>query len=93
MKKYIQDDLIRFEHNGETFYCRITDNDKPIRMVHGIEKMSRYANFFDTNMSPITSGWAIYGTVDEMTNITPIMVEKWYCDYLNKKIKGIEYNL
>lgn len=70
MKKYEQDEFIEFDYNGETLYCRITDNNEPIRIVRGVEKMSRYANFYNSDKSPIVTGWAEYGTVEEMTNIT-----------------------
>lgn len=87
MKKYEQDEFIEFDYNGETLYCRITDNNEPIRIVRGVEKMSRYANFYNSDKSPIVTGWAEYGTVEEMTNITSFTVTKWYAEYLEKKEK------
>lgn len=87
MKKYEQDEFIEFDYNGETLYCRITDNNEPIRIVRGVEKMSRYANFYNSDKSPIVTGWAEYGTVEEMTNITSFTVTKWYAEYLEKKGK------
>lgn len=85
MKKCDQDEFIEFEYNGEIFYCRITDNNEPIRTIRGIEKMGRYANFYDGNKNPVVTGWAVYGTVEEMTNITPFSVVKWYSEYLKEK--------
>ena len=87
MKKYEQDEFIEFDYNGETLYCRITDNNEPIRIVRGVEKMSRYANFYNSDKNPIVTGWAEYGTVEEMTNITTFTVTKWYTEYLEKKEK------
>ena len=87
MKKYEQDEFIEFDYNGETLYCRITDNNEPIRIVRGVEKMSRYANFYNSDKSPIVTGWAKYGTVEEMANITSFTVTKWYAEYLEKKEK------
>ena len=87
MKKYEQDEFIEFDYNGETLYCRITDNKEPIRIVRGVEKMSRYANFYNSDKSPIVTGWAEYGTVEEMTDITSFTVTKWYAEYLEKKEK------
>ena len=49
--------------------------------------MSRYANFYNSDKSPIVTGWAEYGTVEEMTNITSFTVTKWYAEYLEKKEK------
>ncbi len=85
MNRTWQDDCISFEYNGQMVFCRITDNNSPIRTIRGIEKMSRYANFYDCNNNPIVTGWAVYGTEEEMTNISPSMVEGWYKDYLNQK--------
>lgn len=87
MKKYEQDEFIEFDYNGEILYCRITDNNEPIRIVRGVEKMSRYANFYNSDKSPIVTGWAEYGTVEEMANITSFTVTKWYAEYLEKKEK------
>lgn len=80
MEKYKQDEFIEFDYNGETLYCRITDNNEPIRIVLGVEKMSRFANFYISDKSPIVTGWAEYGTVVEMTNITSFTVKKRYED-------------
>lgn len=85
MRNSEQDEYIEFEYNGETFYCRITDNNEPIRTVRGVEKMSRFANFYDSDKNPIVTGWAEYGTVEEMTNITSFTVEKWYMEYLERE--------
>ena len=85
MRNSEQDEYIEFEYKGETLYCRITDNNEPIRTVRGVEKMSRFANFYDSDKNPIVTGWAEYGTVDEMTNITSFTVEKWYMEYLERE--------
>ena len=87
MKQSEQDEWIKFEYNDETLYCCITDNNEPIRTVRGVEKMSRFANFYNSDKSPIVTGWAEYGTVEEMTNITSFTVTKWYTEYLEKKGK------
>lgn len=87
MKKYEQDEFIKFDYHEKTFYCCITDNNEPIRIVRGVEKMKRFANFYDSNKNPIVTGWAVYGTVEEMTNITSFTVIKWYEDYLERKGK------
>ena len=87
MKNYIQDDFIQFEYKGETLFCKITDNNSPIRTVRGIEKMNRYLNFYNKNREAIITGWAKYGTVEEMTNISQLMLEQWYEEYLNKRDK------
>lgn len=47
--------------------------------------MSKYANFYNSDKSPIVTGWAEYGTVEEMTNITSLIITKWYAEYLEKK--------
>lgn len=84
MKNQWQDDCIHFEYNNQIIICRITDNKSPIRRIRGEEKMSRYANFYDSDNTPIVTGWAIYGPVEEMINITPTMAEKWYKEYLKR---------
>ena len=87
MKKYEQDEFIPFSYDGEMLYCCIIDNNEPIRTVRGVEKMSRFANFYDSNKKTIVTGWLEYGTVEEMTNITSFTVAKWYEEYLEKKDK------
>ena len=87
MKNCEQNDYIEFEYNGETFFCLITDDNRPIRKIHGVEKMSRYANFYDSCKNSIVTGVAQYGSEEEMTNIRPILVKKWYEEYINKKSK------
>ncbi|MGM9592101.1 MAG: hypothetical protein ACI3VK_05225 [Oscillospiraceae bacterium] len=37
--------------------------------------MSRFANFYDSDKNPIVTGWAEYGTMEEMTNITSHIVK------------------
>ncbi|MBR0276876.1 MAG: hypothetical protein IJQ50_00235 [Clostridia bacterium] len=66
-----------FTYNGEIIKFRITDNSYPIRKVKGTEKMSRYIHFYKSNGDNL--GFTpIYGTVEEMTNLSPFDAHKWY---------------
>ena len=80
-----KDDYIKFDYNNEIYYCLITDNYQPIRNIKKVEKMNRFANFYNNKMEPIVTGWAIYGNADEMTTITPLMVKRWFEDYIKSK--------
>lgn len=70
----------KFEYEGEIIYYRITDDTKPIRMVKGVEKMSRYISFYKENGEPIGTT-SIYDTYERMSNITHFDAEEWYKGY------------
>ncbi len=72
-----------FEYNEETILYRITDDNKPIRGIKGEEKMSRYITFYHNNGQNIGTR-SIYGTYDEMSNITDFDAKRWYEEYKRK---------
>ena len=71
-----------FIFNGETVYYRIVDDNKPIRTVDGEEKFSRYINFFNNTYKHIGVK-QVYGSFDDLTNISPCNAEEWYTQLKN----------
>ena len=73
-----------FIFNGSKVFYKITDNKEPIKVVKNEEKMSRYINFYNCNNINLGTK-AIYGSVDEMTNITSNYAKKIFIDYIKCK--------
>lgn len=68
-----------FVYENRKISYRITDNYKPIKN----EKMSCFINFFENKEN--LGVYAIYGDVEEMTNITSEVAKKWFDKYIKNK--------
>lgn len=58
-----------FEYEGKKISYSITDNCSEIKNYKGVEKMSRYIDFFDENGDTLGTN-VIYGEVEALQNIT-----------------------
>lgn len=59
-----------FENNGQMIWVRIIPDNKSVRIVQGIEKMSGFFDFFDNNGNNL-------GTIafcENYDNLTPVCV-------------------
>ena len=67
--------------DGRTISFQITDNysEKP-KMVRGKEKIGRFINFYDERGMFIKMT-RIWGTFDEMQNVTPCDAKKHFEEY------------
>lgn len=68
--------------NGDTIYYHIVDDKKPIRTIKGVEKISRYINFYDINNNHIGVK-QIYGDFEDLSNISSYDAEEWYTQLKN----------
>ncbi len=68
-----------FEYGGTTIYYRIKDDNRPIHKVNGVEKLSRFIEFYNSNRCILYSR-TVYGTIEEMQSISHFDAEKWYLE-------------
>lgn len=69
-----------FSYKGRKIYYKIVDNEKPIKN----EKLSRYINFYENGNS--LGVRSIYGSYDEMTNISDFDAAKWFEEYIEMRL-------
>ena len=77
----MKDDLIMdcyFEFEGETIGVRVKDDKKPIRMMHGVEKMSGFFDFYDENGYCGTE--AFYEDFENMSPVRSHIAKKYYIE-------------
>jgi hypothetical protein len=74
-----------FVHEGNRIFYNITENDRPIQMINGVEKMSRFITFYDAGEQNLGTR-AIYGEIEKLQNIWPEDALNWYLEsYMFKK--------
>lgn len=74
-----------FDYKGSKISFQITDDQTSgVYMLNGVEKMSRYINFYDSCGNNVGAK-RIYGNVEEMQNITIQQASLWYEEMCNGK--------
>lgn len=73
-----------FEHEGKTICVRVKPDNKPVRMVRGVEKMSGFFEFFDSNGDTL-GAIAFYENYEDMTPVRIAIAEAHYIELLKIK--------
>ena len=73
-----------FEHEGEKVGLRVKDDKTQIRVVHGIERMSGFFDFYDKNGYCGTESF--YEDFDDMSPVKPCIAKKYYAQLLQRKL-------
>lgn len=73
-----------FEYEGKTIWVRVKHDDKPVRMVHGVEKMGGFFEFFDSDGNAL-GAIAFYENYEDMTPVRASIVEAQYIELLKIK--------
>ena len=73
-----------FEYDGKTIWVRVKPDNKPIRNVRGVEKMSGFFEFFDSNGTSL-GAIAFDENYEDMTPVRIAIAEAHYIELLKIK--------
>lgn len=73
-----------FEYENDTIYYKIVDDNYPIKTIRGVEKTSKYFNFYDSNEKHIDVTH-VYDTFENLSNITPSYALEKYKEHISNK--------
>lgn len=66
-----------FEHDGKTIWVCVKPDNKPVRSVLGVEKMSGFFEFFDGDDNALGT-IAFYENYEDMTPVRTSIAEAHY---------------
>ena len=73
-----------FEYKGKTIWVRVKPDNNSIRMVRGVEKMSGFFEFFDSDGNDL-GAIAFYENFEDMTPVRIDIAESHYIELLKTK--------
>lgn len=73
-----------FEYEGKTIWVRVKPDNKPIRTVRGVEKISGFFEFFDDDGNTLDA-IAFYENFEDLTPVRTSIAEAHYIEL--QKIK------
>jgi len=73
-----------FEYANRKILFRIIEDNKPVRLIHGVQKMSGFFNYFDGNGESIGS-IAFYENYEDMSPVCVGIPEKYFVRLMENK--------